>query len=127
MLSYETDAMTRDQIAAATYEVAARLNAIKHRRGLIDDQTYEGVEYRLGVAREVLKGDGPFDAGRIDLANHATMFGDDELKAPLPRRFRVGASLLWNLAAGLALEVGHTAARLFGRYDVAVAHPARSL
>jgi B12-binding domain/radical SAM domain protein len=119
VLSYETNAMTRDQIAAATYEVAARLNAIKHRYGLIDDQTYAGVEYRLGVARQVLQEEGPCDARRIDLANHATMFGDDELKSPVGHRFRIGTTLLWNLAAGLALEVGHTAARLAGRYDVA--------
>jgi hypothetical protein len=31
--------MTRDQIAAATDEVASRLNAIKHRDGLADDRT----------------------------------------------------------------------------------------
>ena len=111
VLSYETDAMTRDQIAAATYEVASRLNAIKHRHGLIDDRTYAGVEYRLGVARQVMQEEGPWDARRIDLANHATMFGDDELKSPLGQRFRVGANLLWSLAAGLAIEAGHTAAR----------------
>jgi hypothetical protein len=35
VLSYETDAMTRAQIAAATYEVAGRLNAIKHAHGLL--------------------------------------------------------------------------------------------
>jgi hypothetical protein len=124
VLSYETDAMTRDQIASATYEVASRLNAIKHRHGLIDDQTFAGVEYRLGIARQVLREEGPWDARRIDLANHATMFGDDELKSPLGPRFRVGGHLLWSLAAGLAIEAGHTAARLAGRYDVAIT-PAR--
>ena len=41
------------------------------------------------------------------------------LKSPVGYRFRIGPALLWNLAAGLALEVGHTAARLAGRYDVA--------
>jgi B12-binding domain/radical SAM domain protein len=120
VLSYETDAMTRDQIAAATYEVAGRLNTIKHAHGLIDGRTFAGVRDRLAVARQVLQEDGPWEAPRIDLANHATMFGDDELKSPLHQRFRVGATLLWNLAAGLALEVGHTAARMAGRYDVAI-------
>jgi hypothetical protein len=119
VLSYETDVMTRDQIAAATYEVAGRLNAIKYRHGSIDETTYTGVKYRLGVAREVLREEGPWDAGRVDLANHATMFGDDELKSPIGHRFRIGPALLWNLAAGLALEVGHTVARMAGRYDVA--------
>ena len=78
-----------------------------------------GAQCRLGVARQLLREEGPCDARRIDLANHATMFGDDELKSPVGNRFRIGATLLWNLAAGLALEVGHTAARLAGRYDVA--------
>jgi len=120
VLSYATADMTRDQIASATYEVAARLNAIKHRHGLIDDRTYEGVACRLGVAREVLREEGPLDARRIDLANHATMFGDDELKSPGHRGFRVGTALCLSLAAGLAHELVHTAARLAGRYDVAV-------
>ena len=124
VLSYETDAMTRDEIAAATYEVAGRLNAIKRAHGLIDEKTFAGVADRLEVARQVLHENGPWDARRIDLANHATMFGDDELKAPLHQRFRVGATLLRSLAKGLALELGHTAARLAGRYDVAVI-PAR--
>jgi hypothetical protein len=52
------------------------------------------------------------------------MFGDDELKSPLHLGFRVGATLLRSLAAGLALEFGHTAARLAGRYDTAII-PAR--
>jgi hypothetical protein len=51
------------------------------------------------------------------------MFGDDELKWPVRQRFRVGTTLLRSLAAGLALECRHTAARLAGRYDVA---PARA-
>ena len=120
VLSYETGAMTRDRIAAATYEVAGRLNRIKHAYGLIDDKTFDGVEYRLGVARQVLQEDGPWDARRIDLANHATMFGDDELKSPARQGFHAGPMVLWSLAAGLACEVGHTAARLAGRYDNAV-------
>jgi B12-binding domain/radical SAM domain protein len=124
VLSYETDAMTRDQIAAATYEVAGRLNAIKHAHGLIDEKTFADVADHLAVARQVLQESGPWDARRIDLANHATMFGDDELKSPLHLGFRIGATLVRSLAAGLALELGHTAARLAGRYDTAII-PAR--
>jgi hypothetical protein len=51
------------------------------------------------------------------------MFGDDELKWPMKHGFRVGTTLLRSLAAGLALEFRHTAARLVDRYDVA---PARA-
>jgi hypothetical protein len=52
------------------------------------------------------------------------MFGDDELKSPLAKRFHVGPALLWTLVTGLALEVVHAAARLAGRYDDAII-PAR--
>lgn len=120
VLSYETDAMSRDQIASTTYEVASRLNEIKHRYGVIDERTRDEVARRLAVARQALQQDGPWDARRIDLANHATMFGDDELKSPLAGRFHLGPALLWTLAKGLALEVIHTGARLAGRYDNAI-------
>jgi hypothetical protein len=56
-----------------------------------------------------------------ELANHRTMFGDDELNWPVRHGFRIGSTLLRSLAAGLALEVRHTAARLVGRFDVAPA------
>ncbi len=48
------------------------------------------------------------------------MFGDDELKSPVHLGFRVGAALLRSLAAGLVIELGHTVARLAGRYDTAI-------
>jgi hypothetical protein len=38
-----------------------------------------------------------------------------------PPTFRVGTALLRNLAVGLTLEIGHTAARIAGRYDSAPA------
>lgn len=55
------------------------------------------------------------------MMDHRTMFADDELKWPVKQRFRVSARLLRSLAGDLALELGHTAARTFGRYDVAPA------
>jgi hypothetical protein len=51
------------------------------------------------------------------------MFGDDELKWPIRQRFRVGATLVKSLALGLVEEIGHTAARVRGRYDDAVTQP----
>lgn len=72
------------------------------------------------MAWQALRQGGTWNARRIDLANHATMFGDDELKSPPARRFEVGPAMLWTLLRGLAQEIGHTAARLSGRYDVAV-------
>ena len=124
VLSYETATMTRDDIVRATYDVAERLNDLKHRFGLIDDRTYEEVQFRLTIARQIVaNADGETDLSgpAAELANHRTMFGDDELKWPVEHRFRIGATLVRSLAAGLVLEVRHTAARLMGRYDVAPA------
>lgn len=120
ILSYATDGMTRDEIVRATYDVADRLNGLKHRYHLIDDRTFAAVQFRLKIAREIVD-DGDLNGPAADLANHRTMFSDDELKWPAQHRFRVGTTLLRSLAAGLALEFRHTAARLVGRYDVAPA------
>jgi hypothetical protein len=123
ILSYETDAMSRREIAAATYDVAAALNAIKRHHGLIDETTYAGVESRLSAARALLERDADVSSAAghaaLELANHGTMFGDDELKWPVRRHFRIGAALVRGLASGLISEIGHTAARLVGHFDSA--------
>ena len=122
ILSYETNAMTRDDIVRATYEVAGRLNDLKFRYRLIDRRTFEAVEHRLTLARRLIDCvDDPMEssARATELANHRTMFGDDELKWPVAHRFRIGGTLVRGLAEGLAHEVVHTFARLAGRYDVA--------
>jgi B12-binding domain/radical SAM domain protein len=127
VLSYRTAAMTREEIVRATYDVAERLNTLKHRHGLVDDRTFADVRLRLKLARYLLDQPNESDDVRnlaAELANHRTMFGDDELKWPVKHGFRVGATLLRSLAAGLAIELGHTAARLVGRFDVAPARPA---
>jgi B12-binding domain/radical SAM domain protein len=120
ILSYETDGMTRDEIATASYEVAARLNRLKHDHGVVDDPTYRDLDRRLRVARGLLadtrKPVGA-DHDELELANRGTMFGRDEMKWPVGQRFRVGSALLKNLIAGLAEEVIHTAARATGRFD----------
>jgi B12-binding domain/radical SAM domain protein len=122
ILSYETSGMTRDDIVRATYDVAERLNTLKHRYGLIDRRTFDEVRFRLTIARQIVASasEGADISGpAAELANHRTMFGDDELKWPVKHRFRVGATLVQSLADGLVREVGHTLARLVGRYDVA--------
>ena len=122
VLSYETSAMTRDEIVRATYDVAERLNALKYRFGVIDRRTFDDVLFRLTIARQILDGaaaDPDAGGAAAELANHRTMFGDDELKWPVEHRFRVGTTLVRSLAEGLAHEVRHTLARLAGRYDVA--------
>jgi B12-binding domain/radical SAM domain protein len=122
ILSYETDGMTREEIARATYDVAERLNEIKRRHGLIDAATADGVAARLRVARDLLATAGqvtPPSRTAVEMANHGTMFGDDELQWPVSHRFRIGTTLLQSLTAGLGQELVHTAARMLGRYDTA--------
>lgn len=114
--------MTREEIARATYDVAERLNAVKRRHGLIDAATADGVTSRLRVARGLLDSSAstvPPNHAAVEMANHGTMFGDDELKWPVGHRFRIGPTLLRSLAAGLGQEIVHTAARMVGRYDTA--------
>ena len=139
ILSYETDAMSRDEIVRATYDVGERLNEMKRRYGLIDEETHAGVAHRLGLARRILEEtervEGLDDEQRqaqlarmrqaIALASHAGTFGDDELKSPVSYRFRIGRTLVKNLATGLIIEIGHAAARMAGRFDVAPASPQR--
>lgn len=112
--------MTRGEIVRATYAVAERLNDIKHGNHLIDEETFQGVSARLQAARQLMaEADQThqFSHTALDLANHGTMFGDDELKWPIRHAFRVGGTLVRYLAMGLVHEMGHTAARLAGRYD----------
>jgi len=46
-LSYETRWMTRDEIAASTYEAALRLNRLKRKYGLVSEAIYQDVERRI--------------------------------------------------------------------------------
>lgn len=122
VLSYETGTMTREDIARATYAVAERLNDLKHRYAVVDDRTFRAVRDRLTIAREIAQQQSSSEERAViaaELANHRTMFGDDELKWPVRQPFRIGATLIRSLAAGLLDEVRHAAARLAGRYDVA--------
>lgn len=133
MLSFETEAMTREEIALASYQVAGRLNELKYQRGLIDVATYTAVSHSLAAAEAVLHEIDrtaalPADKRaaalmmirqQIQTANGAALCGVDELKWPLSQRFHAGGTLARGLAGGLFREFRHTAARLAGRYDVA--------
>lgn len=133
ILSYETGAMTREEIALASYRVAGELNELKYEHGLIDAATYTAVSHRLAAAEAVLSeidraAELPDDKRaaaiamirrQIQTANGAALCGVDELKWPLSRRFHVGGTLARGLAGGLLREFRHTATRMVGRYDVA--------
>jgi B12-binding domain/radical SAM domain protein len=133
MLSFETEAMSREEIARASYHVAGELNELKYEHGLIDAPTYAAVSHSLAAAEAVLTeidrtATLPADKRaaalalirkQIQTANGAALCGVDELKWPLSQRFHVGGTLARGLAGGLLREFRHTAARVAGRYDVA--------
>ena len=114
-LSYETNWMTRDEIAASTYEAALRLNRLKRRYDLISEEIYQDVERRIKKALEVIKKIDeilqtvPPAAQRtallalkydIDLVNESTLCHTEEIKWPTaksPFRF---LNILKDLIAG---------------------------
>jgi hypothetical protein len=133
ILSYETEAMSREELTRATYQVARELNQLKYRHGLIDAATFNSVGFRLRTAESVLADLDhaaalpPEKRGeahrrireRVRMTNGSTLCGEDEMRWPLTHRFHLGATLARGLAAGLGKEVTHTFARLRGQYDTA--------
>jgi hypothetical protein len=131
MLSFETDGMTREEIATASYRVAADLNELKFTHGLLDAKTYSTVAHRLSTARALLEEIDraarlPEDAQvralaairtQIETANGTALLGENELKWPLSQRFHVGGALAKGLARALVRELKHSAARAAGHYD----------
>jgi B12-binding domain/radical SAM domain protein len=134
ILSYETDSMSRDQIINASYDVAAALNELKFRHGLIDASTYHRVASQQRAAREVLKSveealllpEGEREGaivliqGRIEEAKMDTLFSKRELDWPSDEGLRIGGSLLLALARGFAREAAYSVYRAVGRYDTEV-------
>jgi len=115
MLNYETRWMTRDQIVDSTYEAALRLNRLKRRHGLLDEQTFRSTEKRILMARqtmrqldEILALPDPQERSRllqgiksrIDQASMATICGKGEIKWPILRRnfnyFRIAWDTLFS-------------------------------
>jgi B12-binding domain/radical SAM domain protein len=54
-LSYETDWMTRDQIASVSYEAGRKLNQLKGQYGLISRETAVATEKRIQTAVEIMR------------------------------------------------------------------------
>ncbi|MHB8170144.1 MAG: TIGR04190 family B12-binding domain/radical SAM domain protein [Thermincolia bacterium] len=132
MLSFETDAMTRDEIVEATYEAAYRLNELKREYDLINQEVYEKVKYRIEAARQVINDiddilDIPDEKHRkhalnalktkVEQLNRHTICGKDELKWPLHQRFSGSFALFKLLAALLLNECNQAWGRLIGRYE----------
>lgn len=53
-LNYETDWMTRQQIAETSYEAILRLNRVKAKHGVISDKMAETSEQRMKAGREMM-------------------------------------------------------------------------
>jgi len=134
ILSYETDSMTREQIINASYDVAAALNELKFRHGLIDEPTYRWVASQQTFAREAMK---KVDEAlqlpeeerataiariqrSVEGANRDTMFSKRELDWPNDKGLRVGGSLVLALVNGFVREAAYSVFRAAGRYDTEV-------
>ncbi|MGA2665619.1 MAG: TIGR04190 family B12-binding domain/radical SAM domain protein [Nitrososphaerales archaeon] len=134
ILSYETDAMTRPEIIAASYDAGAGLNEIKFKYGLIDERTYrwvkehqtaaqkamEGVDFALqlpedqrGAALEAIE-------AKVRAANDDTLFSKEELEWEHEGGVRVTLPLVETMVVGFAQEANHGLHRLLGSYDTAV-------
>ncbi len=134
ILSYETDAMSREQILAASYDVAAALNELKLRYGLIDQATFDQVKSHQEVARKTMvlidqamrlpenEQKSAIELLRMDIskANVDSMFSKDELNWKGDTSLRLTPSFLRILPEGLMEEVVHGIHRLIGAYDTSV-------
>ncbi len=133
ILSYETDAMSRDEIIAASYDAAARLNDLKFRYGLIDSVTHEVVKSHQRAAKvaiaeidqALLLPEGQRHQAlvkiqeKVEAANVDSLFSKNELDWRGGEGLRFGTTMLGTLVIGLAEEVVHGFNRLAGRYDTA--------
>jgi B12-binding domain/radical SAM domain protein len=134
ILSYQTDSMTRDEIINASYDIAAALNELKLKHGLVDERTFAWVASQQKAARDAMKrveealllpeGERAGAIARIqekvDGANRDTMFSKRELDWPNDEGLRVGGSLLLALANGFMREAAYSLFRAAGRYDTEV-------
>jgi hypothetical protein len=123
ILSYETEWLDRDQIVSATYQVAARLNELKHDYGIVDPETYQVTSAGLQAAQDYIKQiDGLLAAGLgekelndslaelhegVLRANDATICGHDELKWPVGGKFVdiFGLLRIWAIVTWEALSI----------------------
>ncbi len=139
ILSYETDAMSREQILAASYDVAEGLNELKLRHGLIDESTFSQVKSHQEAARRTMmlieqamrlpevERRSAMERLRkdIDESNADSMFSKDELRLRGDANLRLTLSFLRVLPEGLVEEFVHGLHRLIGMYDTSVYGGAR--
>jgi hypothetical protein len=114
-LTYESDAMTRDQIVEATYAVTERINDLNLRHGLISRATHDAVARGIRDARS------PDASGEPGAQDTAWMSAKDEMNWPGSEGIRPTFRLAWILFLGLFEELRRAANRIMGRYDMRVA------
>jgi radical SAM superfamily enzyme YgiQ (UPF0313 family) len=114
-LTYESDAMTRDQIVEATYAVTERINDLNLRHGLISRATRDAVARGLRDARSTVAARKP---ASLDTA---WMSAKDEMNWPGSEGIRPTFRLAWILFVGLFEDLRRASNRIVGRYDTRVA------
>ncbi len=136
-LSYETDAMTREQIVDTSYAVARGLSELKHRRGLIDDATFATVRRHLDDAERAIAevraaadpvlrpADGRRVHPHITKADTTSLCGSDELRWSGADGLRFSWRLAAELARAFLVEARRGLARYLGRFDTQLWRPER--
>ncbi len=112
-LSFETDAMTREQMVEATYAVTERMNDINLRFGLISPAAHATAAQCLRSARELV----PIGPRHQD---GAWMFAKEQMSWSGTEGIRPTRRLAWMLLTGLVSEVAQAASRRRGVYDTHV-------
>jgi B12-binding domain/radical SAM domain protein len=133
VLSYESDAMNRDEIVETSYALADQLNQLKFHHGLISNTAHDLVAHHLAIAHEAIAVMGlssqPDEARQaaalatqreLAAANSGSMNDEDELKWQPSGGIRISVTLLRGLAWGALHEFVQTARRIVGHYDVEV-------
>ncbi|HEY6959254.1 MAG TPA: TIGR04190 family B12-binding domain/radical SAM domain protein [Candidatus Limnocylindria bacterium] len=115
VLTFETDAMTRDELVDATYAVTARINDLNLRYGLTTPSDHDAVVRGLRAARRNVA----THSGRR--ADRTWLVAKDEMSWSGPKGIRPSRALAWMILGGLKDEAVRAASRAIGRYDVAIA------
>lgn len=134
ILSYETDGMNRSQMLKASYDVAAGLNSVKLKYGLIDEKTYNDVTMHMQAAQQAIAAMShafslpePLRRKEMDRirdevqkANTDSLFSKNELEWRGANGLKLSSGLVGILASGLAQEVVHSVHRMRGVYDTSI-------
>lgn len=134
ILSYETDGMNRSQMLRASYDVAAGLNSLKLKYGLIDQPTYNEIAMHMQAAQQAIAAMSmafslpePLRQKEMDKirdevqkANTDSLLSKSELEWRGANGLRVSYGLIGILAIGLAQELVHSFYRMRGKYDTAI-------